>query len=117
MPSYENDGIVQFEVGEFAENMPWRIIKDAYFHSEYRKEMCKHCVELQPGDPRIDMWSPYKDGPPAYQDHSHWIIPRAVYALNEGGFNCTIVCLDCILEAVGRLDRGEISYSKEEKQS
>lgn len=25
-------------------------------------------------------------------------LPRAVHALNEGGFNHTIVCLDCLLE-------------------
>jgi hypothetical protein len=25
-------------------------------------------------------------------------IPRAIRALNEGGYNFTVVCLDCILE-------------------
>jgi len=28
-----------------------------------------------------------------------WICPRVVIATNEGGYNSTGVCLDCILEA------------------
>jgi hypothetical protein len=36
-------------------------------------------------------------------DDYHWIIPIAVATENEGGHNGTVICLDCILEALKRL--------------
>lgn len=37
----------------------------------------------------------------------HGICPRIVIATNEGGSNCTGVCLDCILEAAKTLPKME----------
>jgi hypothetical protein len=34
-----------------------------------------------------------------------WICPRIVVAANEGGYNSTGVCLDCILEAAATLPK------------
>jgi hypothetical protein len=43
---------------------------------------CKHCH------------SEKKEG-----GYLHWICPKVVIAVNEGGYNSTGVCVDCILEA------------------
>lgn len=52
----------------------WEITSDAT-----TPHQCKHCAESD--------------------NMRRWKISRAVQAWNEGGYNFTIVCLDCILEA------------------
>jgi hypothetical protein len=47
---------------------------------------CKHAINAHISGDTLS------DGP------SHWVCPRAVVALNEGGYNSTGVCLDCIIE-------------------
>jgi hypothetical protein len=42
---------------------------------------------------------------------SEFIVPRVIVALNEGGYNETWVCLDCVLEWVAQ-HRGELGYSE-----
>lgn len=44
--------------------------------------VCPHCVP--------------NPNPDAYEK---WICPRVVVSTNQGGYDCTGVCLDCILEA------------------
>lgn len=67
---------IEFEKGEFAEAMPWKIILNLPVPDPEHR--CCHV----------------KDG-----------VSRAVVvALNEGGFNGTEVCLDCILDAVKEHD-------------
>jgi hypothetical protein len=34
-----------------------------------------------------------------------WVVPRVVIAANDGGYNSTGVCLDCILEAAEYLKK------------
>ena len=67
---------IVIEKGEFAEGMEWEICFD--FHemgySIDADNSCKHV----------------KDG----------VVRAVVYARNEGGNNCTAVCLDCILDAI-----------------
>jgi hypothetical protein len=42
-----------------------------------------------------------------------WICPRVVIATNEGGYNTTGVCLDCILEAACDLENARLGGGKE----
>lgn len=59
-------------------------------------EPCKHCRDIHD-----------KVHTRSWEDSTWtervWTIPRVVIAFNEGGYNSTGVCLDCILEAAGRL--------------
>lgn len=73
------------QAGEFAEGMSWQILgsqeKSCYFYPE---NLCKHTKILE-------------------QDREDRLVhriqrPRVVYARNEGGYCCTVVCLDCIIE-------------------
>lgn len=32
-----------------------------------------------------------------------WTVPRVVHCRTQGGYDCTLVCLDCILEAAAKL--------------
>jgi hypothetical protein len=70
---------IEIQKGEFAEGMPWSIETD-YLMTE--SEPCKHCVDM---------------GVNVYGERIH-TVRAVVKAKNEGGHNCTIVCLDCILE-------------------
>lgn len=40
-----------------------------------------------------------------------WIVPWAIAATNEGGYAGTLVCLDCILEAVQQLKSTTLNES------
>jgi len=76
----EGTVIKEVERGEVVEGMRWQIIEN-YSDCDYN-EACKHMIK--PKDERFI--------------RSHSILPRGVRAYNEAGYNCTIVCLDCILE-------------------
>ena len=73
---------------KFKEGCMWEggpfIIETNYECSEYGGgNMCKHChSKRNKKDSEIV-----------------WTCPRVVIAENEGGFNSTGVCLDCIIEA------------------
>ena len=56
---------------------------------------CRHC------SPRETV-TKYRPDRSTYT-RDEWTCPRVVVALNEGGFNSTGVCLDCILEAAANL--------------
>lgn len=59
------------------EDGDWEIIRDGT-----TTDRCKHCTE--------QVENGYFE--------KEWRIPRAVIAYNQGGYDCTVVCLDCILE-------------------
>lgn len=68
----------KFDLGGVWEDSAWRIEYDAEVeHPSSDQERCPHAVGHE-----------YK-----------WLVPRVVVATNEGGFNSTGVCLDCILDA------------------
>lgn len=71
---------IEIKKGEFKEGYAWRI-ESPYGEIE-QDDACKHCTETEDG---------------LFQ------VRAAVIALNEGGFNCTSVCLDCILENAVKL--------------
>jgi hypothetical protein len=60
-------------------------------------EPCKHChsIEIEENKTVYDNSIYYK---------KKWICPNVVIAVNEGGFNSTGVCLDCIIEAAQSLE-------------
>jgi hypothetical protein len=58
-------------------------------------EMCKHCHSKET---KVHIRSDKTT-----YDEVVWICPKVVIALNEGGYNSTGVCLDCIVEAAQSL--------------
>lgn len=81
----------KFEEGVMWDDNPWTIETD-YECSEYGGEPCKHCSPIY--------GKRYEDENPAVDARERkWTCPRVVIAVNEGGYNSTGVCLDCILEA------------------
>ncbi len=80
------------------------ILTDVYDDGPYR---CRHVRELKKTDPeyRRPKWLD-DDEEDETQDGDAFIVPRTVKAFNQGGFDCTYVCLDCILEAAKDVENG-----------
>ena len=73
----------KFDSGEYCEGYPWEIVEGDLesIESDFKKP-CTHVIKTDAG----------------------FIVPRYVKAYNEGGCNITRVCLDCILEAVKKIE-------------
>ena len=55
----------------------------------------------------------YKDSQGGYCHHAqNGVVPRIIKAFNEGGYNSTEVCLDCLLEWVDA-HRYELGYEQD----
>lgn len=93
-----SDRIATGGMWEFPE---WEVEFD-YECSSYgipTSERCKHCREITKKEHKRS------DGSKFYEDT--WICPRVVVARNEGGYNSTGVCLDCILDYAAPKEREE----------
>jgi hypothetical protein len=90
--------VIGYYEGAFGEEIPWEIHANiTVWHGELddalalRPEIvrpCMHCrsvVETVVG-----------------KRYLTWICPHVVFAYNEGGFNLTKVCLQCIVDAYNR---------------
>lgn len=87
--------IYTFRDGEAVEGEPWEIETDVEAGNLFGKENppCKHAVNS------YEVFDVTVDGEKRHP-HQAWALRAVVRARNEGGFNCTAVCLDCILDAV-----------------
>lgn len=86
----------EFEKGEMAEGLPWEIAFDEEIlvYDEYaRKVLCEHAYYKGKGP-----W-------PSQNTNETYCIPRAIICYNEGGYNSTTLCLDCLLEQVNNLEK------------
>lgn len=87
----------------------YRIVKNARlsdsFEQRARDAMCPHCHGLEQR-----VLEPYFDG----EERRDWIFycPRIVVARNEGGYNSTGLCLDCLLEAVKGLKEAGDAHNR-----
>jgi hypothetical protein len=91
MPSYE------FENGNVGErDTPWDLNTETYEIASARASLpCKHAIILSPVDKE------YREHNKAYNQY----LIRTVSASNQGGYDCVILCLDCILEAAASLPK------------
>jgi hypothetical protein len=63
--------------------------------------VCKHVTEI------VVVRRPrHVPGEASLYDTLHAVVPRVVFSRNEGGYNATTVCVDCILEAAELPRRG-----------
>lgn len=65
---------MEFEVGEYAEGLPWRITEGEKIEIAYTRDPCPHAI---------------KDG-------EYYVIPATVEARNEAGCAATLVCVACL---------------------
>lgn len=86
---------VKIPVGGIWEYKDWYIVFDCPVNLAYEYP-CHHCRK------KFFVRTYAANG--KYYDEEYTICPRVVVAENEGGFNTTGVCLDCILEAVDKLE-------------
>lgn len=90
--------VIQFPVGGLGEDETWEIHLDATQRDTngfFRPfGFCRHCHS-----PRLETLGTHP-GAIAYPAVT---CPRVVVARNQGGHDCTAVCLDCILEAAAGL--------------
>lgn len=93
----DGDSIVS--IGGMWEDQQWSITYDANIGFAEKTFMCHHCRDWEE---QSDQGNPH--GP-------SFVCPRVVVATNEGGFNSTGVCLDCILEAAGRIAKPDGVHS------
>lgn len=71
--------------GAIWDNSTWSM----YFDHEFEEiDACKHCTLIS------------KVG-----KTKKWVCPRVVVARNQGGYDSTGVCADCVVEAVKSLDK------------
>ena len=66
-------------------------------YNDMTEEPCKHGFGVE-----IEVHGPYPSGCKRYEK-KRWRVPLVVIAYNEGGYNCTAVCVDCLLEAADAL--------------
>lgn len=84
--------IKKFNVGGMWEFPFWEIHFNKECSSYGDGKPCKHCSKPYHKDKFRT------DGTVYNEDEKNWICPRVVVASNEGGFNSTGICADCILE-------------------
>ncbi len=91
----------KFSEGGLWEESYWYLHTDC----EIQENPCQHCHSEQ--DIIIQETT--------YQWSKHiWICPRVIVAINEGGYNTTGVCLDCILEAATTLNEEKDKERREQ---
>jgi len=87
---------IKMQKGGMWEEHEWEIrlgcwVSEGGWTSEYDRTKCEHCTD------EVVLRLSRKDG--SHSDTIYTKCPRVVVARNEGGFNSTGVCLDCILKA------------------
>jgi hypothetical protein len=93
--------VYTFERGEHGEGYPWDLVIDSVVDNKHvRPKLCCHVRDVAKKSDRHGEW---EEG----------ILPRAVAAANEGGCNSTLVCLDCILDGLKKIESGEVQAKKE----
>jgi len=96
----KKNGTLEIKLGEFCEGLPWKLVENEECDNDI--EPCKHCVDVRQSAPRFR----HADGAVTNAKHKTYTVPLSVHALNEAGYNGTIVCYHCIVEAAALLDGG-----------
>jgi hypothetical protein len=74
---------IKFEFGGMWEDREWLIRENCKLNRSYSPPPCQHCV-------KVTLRS--------------YVCPKVVVAVNEGGYNSTGVCLNCIIDAAKELN-------------
>ena len=84
----------EIQRGEYAEDMPWELVIPYTYDGsvEYTKP-CPHLVWT--GDPVPQ----YRHDGTVFGHKRQYTLPGVAICMNEGGHNCTILCLGCLDDA------------------
>ena len=82
--------------GEYCEGMDWEILIEDVIDVSHSNATCKHAVFVRSEDQKRS------DGS-VYGTSQFYRVPRLIKAYNEAGYNCTLVCGDCIAEELEKL--------------
>ena len=66
--------------GEYSEGLPWEIVADALVYADTVRR-CEHVAR-----------------DPASRGSNTLTLPLGIKAVNEGGYNSTLVCAECIVQ-------------------
>lgn len=79
--------ISEVQVGELNDGHSWSIEENQPVQKSMK---CKHCIPLK------SFWTDYA-------------VPYSIKCTNEGGYNSTLLCVQCLVEELSRLNNlGEI---------
>lgn len=95
----ENEEIKYYEVGGMWEYSKWEIYIDCEVSKDSEIKPCKHCHSE-----RIKRHE-RTDG--TYWEEDVFTCPYVVVGINEGGYNSTGICLECIMEVAKELLKEE----------
>ena len=79
---------MKHQQGEYSEGMKWEVRKNKREHYAHKTAVCKHALNIKPTNNDSKTVS--------------CTVPRVIVAWCEGGYNCTHLCLDCVLESYGK---------------
>jgi hypothetical protein len=97
--------IYTFELGEYGEGYSWDLVVNSVIDNKHlRMKLCCHAQNVVK---KSDQHGEWDEG----------ILPRSVVAANEGGCNSTVVCLDCILDGLKKIESGEVQPTKNDDVS
>ena len=82
---------LHFELGGMWEFPHWKVLLNYECSEDVGGKPCKHCIRHT-----MEINTRY-DG--SGYTLFKWTCPRVIVADNEGGYNSTGICLDCVLEA------------------
>lgn len=84
--------VIKIPIGEYQEGMSWEIHTNYTTGASYIK-VCKHAISL-PAETITNIHTGQ------VFNHPSVMIPVVIMGINEGGYNCTTICWDCIKDAM-----------------
>lgn len=111
--SDKDKGKLEFPVGGQWEFVAWEVRFDVKLEED-EFSLCPHAIPVPRGSPQFDIQVRQDNGVAIdISCETQWVIPRAVIGYNEGGYCSTGICLDCILEAVPKINQAsaELRFS------
>ena len=89
--TYNGRLLHESSVGDYGEGIPWALVAGSQQCLRWISEPCPHVGPSYTADVQ---GNPTVDGQVQYAN-----VPCVVVAFNEGGYDCTEVCLDCVFDA------------------
>jgi hypothetical protein len=92
---------IKYDIGGMWEFSSWEVFFEHKCSSYGGGEPCKHSRML-PFEAKKAV-----DGSVYNEKEKEWISPRVIVVKNEGGYNSTGLCADCVLEVFNKINFDE----------
>jgi hypothetical protein len=90
---------IKFPIGGMWEFPEWSVLFNYVCYETFGVKPCKHCTRHS-----VEIVPTYGSGVRSAYTRFNWVCPRVIHVKNEGGYDSTGVCLDCVFEAKGKID-------------